>query len=132
MVVEDDEPTRCLFDEFLTEAGYRTSLHGECLSALTAIQHEHPDLIILDIWLEQADAGWYLLRNVHQDLATRYIPVVVCSAHAFMLGTMAETLPEPHYAFVAKPFQIDDVLAQVQRLLHKVPSAEQSMERVPD
>jgi CheY-like chemotaxis protein len=43
-----------------------------------AIKSAHPDIVVLDIILPDAD-GWELLTQLHSHPATRSIPIVICS-----------------------------------------------------
>ena len=123
VVVEDDSDLRDLLDGCLTAEGYRTILLAESSQAAAVIRHEQPHLIILDIWLEQPASGWWLLRALQRDARTGRIPVLVYSAHAFLLTEMAQSFRAPHYVFVSKPFQFDRLLAQIQTLVERARSS---------
>jgi two-component system, NtrC family, nitrogen regulation response regulator NtrX len=123
MIVEDDTDIRMMLNDLLSLHGYRTILMSGSEHAAEMVREARPDLIILDVWLEQPDSGWRLLDELHQDPRTHHIPVVVYSAHAYMLSTMATWLGEPHYAFVDKPFQAEDLLARIGAALGNAPPA---------
>ncbi len=118
MVVEDDAATGAFVVDLLTAARYQLRLYTTSAHALAALHAAPPNLILLDIWLEQADSGWDLLQALRQPPAMHAIPVIVWTAHAFLLRTMAELRHAPHYAFVAKPCTADVLLDQIHRLLH--------------
>ena len=42
--------------------------------------------MILDLWLEHPQAGSMVLGLLMADPATRYIPVIICSAYRQLLG----------------------------------------------
>ena len=115
LVVEDDLSLRALLASVLVDAGYRvlTAEHGR--AALDLVDSGFaPDLILLDLWMPVMD-GRAFLRAYRQRTAAR-VPVVVVTA---ALHADAEVLGVD--AVVGKPFDVDDLLATVERYL--VPAA---------
>jgi DNA-binding NtrC family response regulator len=116
-VVNDDEDILAMFDLALTEAGYQPLLIRQGEEAASMIRHAQPALLIQDIWMERIDTGVRLLHALHDDDATRTLPVIVCSAHPFMRPELADLLREPHYMFLQKPFPLDDLLSAIPTML---------------
>lgn len=116
-VVNDDEDILSMFDLALTEAGYQTMLLRNGDGAASIIRDAQPALVIQDIWMERIDTGIRMLHVLHADDATRAIPVVVCSAHPFMRPELADLLQQPHYAFLQKPFPLDDLFSTITDML---------------
>src|SRR5215210_5808723 len=77
----------------------------------------HPDLLILDLVAGQR-AGWDLLERLHAAAATTGIPVLVVSTSPQLLD-QARALTERYggRAFVAKPFDLEAMLTEVQKLI---------------
>jgi two-component system nitrogen regulation response regulator NtrX len=117
LVIEDDDGIRELVAGLLMDDGYQTLLLPSARTALVAIQAQPPDLIVLDVWMEHPDSGWQLLAALRHDLATRTIPVVVTSAHVWMMAEMMVRFPEAHYTFLKKPFDTTALLREITRLL---------------
>ncbi len=67
--------------------------------------------------MERIDSGVQVLHTLHAGIATRAIPVILCSAHPFMRPELADLLREPHYVFLQKPFPLDDLLSTITTLL---------------
>jgi DNA-binding response OmpR family regulator len=117
LVVEDDVDIRGMLSDLLAGEGYSTILLSGSEHAHEVITRDRPDLILLDIWLEKPDSGWQLLERVRADEELAKIPVIVFSAHSYMLSTMAAWLGESHYVFVDKPFDPDDMLRRIRAAL---------------
>jgi CheY-like chemotaxis protein len=107
LVVEDDPHILLLLREVLSEAGYRVRAAADGLVALRAIAHDPPALLLADIRLPGLDG----VRLAHEAQARPVpIPVLLMSAQP----PPARAAPFP---FLAKPFALDDLLAQVTQLV---------------
>jgi DNA-binding response OmpR family regulator len=123
ILIVDDMPANLrLLSQILTEQGYkvRAALNGA--HALTAVQADSPDLILLDIRMPEMD-GYEVCQRLKADGRTADIPVLFISAldetedkvKAFAVGGVD---------YVAKPFRVEEVLARVKthlalRQLHR-------------
>jgi CheY-like chemotaxis protein len=78
LVVDDNEDIVGFYRDATIGTRYHlvSIAQGGQLSA--AVLDLAPDLIVLDIMLPDID-GWRLLMRLHEDPATRHIPVVVCT-----------------------------------------------------
>ncbi|MDE3157031.1 MAG: response regulator [Acidobacteriota bacterium] len=80
ILVVDDVPANLeLFAAFLVKDGYevRTATGGE--AALEIVQHDPPDVVLLDIVMPGL-SGFEVCRQLKQSPATRLIPVVLVTA----------------------------------------------------
>lgn len=113
IVIVDDQPNNLrVLSGILQQAGYkvRPALDGEV--ALKSIKSSPPDLILLDIRMPEMD-GYEVCRRLKSDEQTRDIPVIFISA----LQDMEDKLSAFRVGgvdYVAKPFQMEEVLARVQ------------------
>jgi len=108
LVVDDEHYIVDLLADLLEEEGYQVRRAYDGLAALTEIEREVPDLVIADIMMPRLD-GLQLVARLRQQHAG--IPVILMSA--------AVASPrQPGTVFVAKPFDIDDILAIVSRVVH--------------
>jgi DNA-binding NtrC family response regulator len=123
--VNDDEDILSMLDLALTDAGYQSLLIRQGEAAAELIRDAQPALVIQDIWMERIDSGVRLLHALHENDATHTIPVIVCSAHPFMRPELADLLREPHYAFLQKPFSLNDLLSTIATMLRS-PAATRS------
>ena len=111
LVVEDEAPIRELLVVLLRAHGHRTDTAGNGAQALTRIEAERPDLVLTDLMMPVM-GGVELCRRLKGDPATAAIPVILTSAvdarHAAGAGADA---------FVAKPFELDQVEATIDHWL---------------
>jgi DNA-binding response OmpR family regulator len=79
LVVDDDAAIVDLLQQYFASAGYRveSALHGG--DALTLIQHDPPDIVLLDIEMPGMDGVQVLQRIVALHAAP---PVIIVTAHA--------------------------------------------------
>lgn len=114
LVIEDDEPIRLLFAEVLAGEGYRVRTAADGTAGLAVLKEWRPDTIVLDVGLPAADAAAF--RAAQRDLpGVADVPVLLVSAtRAAELERTAGALGAA--AWLAKPFDLDDLLAALARL----------------
>ena len=98
LMIDDNEDLVHFFRRFAARTRYRLVHVNQGQSAYAAVQSIRPDLIVLDVMLPDID-GWEILTRLHDDPATRMIPIIVCSVIrqkelALALGATAY-LPKP-------------------------------------
>jgi diguanylate cyclase (GGDEF)-like protein/PAS domain S-box-containing protein len=112
ILIVDDTPNNLrLLSETLTRQGYQVQCAISGSLALTGVQVNPPDLILLDIRMPQMD-GLEVCRRLKAENATREIPIIFLSAlddafdkvQAFQVGAVD---------YITKPFQVEEVLARV-------------------
>lgn len=112
-VIEDDLTIVQMIDLLLCDAGYRVISYTQGHDAHQFILRTMPDLLILDWWLEDPAAGGMVLGLLEADPRTRHIPVIVCSAHIRAMEQQAGLLRAKGHRVLAKPFTVEDLLAQI-------------------
>ena len=113
LIVEDDPDTRALEKELLEDAGFIvvTANNGE--DGIRFATDRCPSVILLDLALPTA-SGFDVLKTLKSSPATATIPVVLISAYVMLVDNC---LARGASAFVQKPFDIDDLVAQVKHAL---------------
>ncbi|HEY7061419.1 MAG TPA: response regulator [Chloroflexota bacterium] len=111
LVIEDEGAISEMLAMLLAEEGYAVQVARTAKDALARARADTPDLITLDLALPGAD-GASLLRSLHADGRA---PVLVISAHPEALAPPDRALAA---GVLAKPFDVDDMLASVASLLH--------------
>lgn len=122
MVVNDSREILELFEEILTDEGYEVDLYSYGLHDLVEVKESRPDLIILDYLIGDEGYGWQLLQKLKMDRDTARIPVIVCSAAVKQLRELDAWLAEKGVGVVFKPFDIDDLLVAVRKVLEGTPA----------
>jgi DNA-binding response OmpR family regulator len=120
-VVNDDKPYIDMMAEVLDDEGYSAVSCLAGAGAFTLIQREQPDLIILDLKLEQPDSGMNVLQMLRLNRETLHLPVIICSADTPFLMVKAHELRAHRCDILHKPFSLDDLLATIVRNLPKQP-----------
>ncbi len=116
-VVEDDVHILQMLDTLLRGAHYHVISYTRGGDAHQFIRRTLPDLIILDLWLEDRSAGGMVLGMLELDPLTRDIPVIVCSAHIQVLRQQAQFFMAKGHRVLPKPFQPVVLLAEIEAAL---------------
>ncbi|HSW48048.1 MAG TPA: response regulator transcription factor [Candidatus Saccharimonadales bacterium] len=87
-----------------------TTSHGE---EITSMLQLNPDLLLMDIWLAGID-GRDVCRHIKSKSETRGVPIIMISASKNIKRSAMDSGADD---FIAKPFEIDDVLGKVKKHL---------------
>ena len=112
LVVDDEPEIRNLVRDILEDEGYIVSTAESGETARNARRARRPDLILLDIWMEDID-GISLLREWSEsgDLPC---PVVMMSGHG-TVETAVEATRLGAYDFIEKPISLAKLLLTIER-----------------
>jgi len=115
LVVDDEEHILTLFEDELTDAGYRVTTADTGRAALQCIEQEVPDLVVLDIRMPDMHGLEVLekVRHAHKDL-----PVIMCTA-VHGLKDDYTVWDARVSAYLTKPIDLDDLVYKVQEVLEK-------------
>ena len=122
-VIDDDEGIRRMVEATLAEEGYSLLLLGSAAAAAEALRTTVPDLIFLDIHMEQRDIGWYLLSLLWLQPVLSTVPVIVSSGDRDAIARLRREVPAPHCELLDKPFDVQDLIDAVRRLIGVADSA---------
>src|SRR5436190_21516179 len=81
LVIEDDPVARADLQARLKAQGYTVALAADAASAVTVVNREQPDLILLDLWLPAGD-GFLVLQRLRKIKALAAIPVLVITGRS--------------------------------------------------
>lgn len=108
----EDDPAICrLLEALLDSAGHHVLTASDGPTALTLVTEQRPAVVLLDLTLP-ALSGWEVLRRV-QGMAGAP-PVIVLSAD---VPSIPRALQAGAVAGIVKPFDIDELLDMVERVL---------------
>jgi len=109
ILVVDDEPQVVWMLQFSLEAeGYHTLSARDGRAALDEVREHHPSVVLLDIMMPVMD-GWAFLEELQALPADERPRVIVVSARS-SLRDRAKAAELGADAFVAKPFNVEDLL----------------------
>lgn len=112
----DDEPDVLEFLKLvLSRSGYDVLTAPNGTEGLIRAHVERPDLILLDIMMEEMD-GWETLRLLKLDEVSREIPVVVVSARTAPKDKI-RALQEGAVDYITKPFGVRESLEKIRAVL---------------
>jgi DNA-binding response OmpR family regulator len=118
MLVVDDEPEiNLLIARIFEKRGFEVVQCGDGVQALTIIERDgHPDIVLIDLNLPRLD-GWEVCRRLKTAPATKHIPVVMMTAAHANVDDAQLGLAIGADEYVAKPFQREVLIHNVERLL---------------
>ena len=125
LVAEDNAINQLLFQTQLESLGYRCTLVGDGLEALSALENTQYDLLLTDISMPNL-GGLELTKKIRSGESALkekgvHMPIVACSANA-MNDDQVSGIDAGVDAYLTKPFQ----KAQLADVLHSAFSAKQS------
>lgn len=112
LVVDDEPDIRSLVQDILEDEGYSVTTAENGESARKARRTRRPDLILLDIWMEDVD-GITLLREWSES-SDLPCPVVMMSGHG-TVETAVEATRLGAYDFIEKPISLAKLLLTIER-----------------
>jgi DNA-binding response OmpR family regulator len=115
LVVDDQKDIRDMTALVLSGAGYRVDTVESGESALSTLERDQFDLVLLDINMPTMD-GWETLRMIRCDDDLSELPVVMFSVKGEIRDKI-EGLQEGAVDFVTKPFAVDELIARVGKVL---------------
>lgn len=118
-IVDDDRGVRFVLAEALRDAGLDVREFEDVGSMRKALREATPALVITDVRMP-GESGLVLLQELH---AQGIGPVIVMSAYTDV-ATTAAAYRAGAVDYLAKPFDLDQALASVQRALADTPHAD--------
>lgn len=117
LVVDDDTDFQEFCKVTLTSAGHAVAVAASGAEGREAMGREKPDLVILDVMMESADAGfdaarWFAANHPQ-------VPVLMLSSIADAADRQFDTSSLAVADLVNKPIAPADLLARVARLLER-------------
>jgi DNA-binding response OmpR family regulator len=120
ILIVDDEPDLVSVLRFGLELeGFEVSEASDGEEGLRLARAEKPDLIVLDLMLPKLD-GYKVCRTLKFDERYRSLPILILSARSGEADRKL-ALDMGADAFIAKPYQMPDLVSRIRARLRIVP-----------
>jgi len=116
LVVDDEPQIRSSLRGILAEEGLRVLEAQDGRQALAIIASEHPELVILDIWMPEID-GLQVLQELQELPGGDSAPAVVMISGHGNIETAVKATKLGAFDFIEKPFSLEALLRVVGRAL---------------
>jgi CheY-like chemotaxis protein len=103
LVVDDEPEVRQVLHEFLSSRGYDVSMAPDGAVAISIVETDRPDLVLLDVAMPDMDGVETLRRIV---ALQPLLPVIMVTANAD-IGITSKLLALGAVDYVPKPFDLD-------------------------
>jgi DNA-binding response OmpR family regulator len=114
LVVDDEEQVRELLAIYFRKHNYEVDTVANAAQTLSAVEAKKPDLVVLDIGLDQDD-GLKLLGTLKQKFSG--LKVVMLTGMGFVEDLLQEAQQHGADGYVSKVLPLDELLLAVRRVL---------------
>ncbi len=112
LIVEDEPALRTSYQRAF-QPRYDLLFASTGAEAMELLQHNKPDVAVLDMRLPDTD-GVELLRRIRHDSPT--LPVIITTAY-MSIEPQLKVLDLPHSGYIVKPFRLDELGARIDAAL---------------
>jgi DNA-binding response OmpR family regulator len=122
LIVDDNSELLTVLRLGFKEAGFTVRTADNGADALKKVRSFAPDLILLDLVLPEMD-GFAICETLKKNSVTTSIPIVVLTGLSSQLSRFAG-LESGADEYLTKPFNFDEVLTKVNRVLERTRASE--------
>jgi len=115
LIIDDEKDIRELVSAILEDEGFITRTASDSTAAIAQIRQKKPDLVILDVWLNDSRFDGIQLLDIIQEQKSS-IPIIMVSGHG-TIEMAVKTLKRGAYDFLEKPFTADRLVSAVKRAM---------------
>ncbi len=116
LIAEDDPEIRTALERILSYEGYSVVAAGDGAAALGAVTEHEPDALVLDVMMPHVD-GLAVCRQLRRD--GNRVPILMLTARQETADKVAG-LDAGADDYLAKPFEMEELLARLRALLRRV------------
>ncbi|MGO4905245.1 response regulator transcription factor [Flavobacterium sp. W20_MBD1_R3] len=116
LIIEDDELMIKILTFILSKEGYQLSVIRDGLSAIEQLHNINPDMVITDLLLPYK-SGLEIISFVKDNFKDK--PIIVLSSLGEEENSVSEAFKLGADDFIAKPFNPNELVLRVKRLLGK-------------
>lgn len=110
LICDDDEGILDMLEIVLDGSGYHIVPVNDSLKLYEIIEREHPDLLLLDLWMPVL-SGDQVLKTLRKNPKTVKLPVIVISASQDGKEIAVDAGAND---FIAKPFDLDELFQKIE------------------
>jgi len=115
LIVDDDEDFRWTMGNVLQAAGYRVIQAQDGKEAMSLLEKDIPDLVLLDYRMPGQN-GLYVARDMKQRVPA--LPILMITAYA-EVASAVEAMKMGVYDYITKPVDNNDLVFTIKRALEK-------------
>jgi two-component system, OmpR family, phosphate regulon response regulator PhoB len=115
LVVEDEDTIATALEFLITREGYGHDRVASGADALPRIRETRPDLVLLDVMLPEV-SGYEICKRIRTDRALDGMKVLMMTARGSAMERK-KGMELGADGFIAKPFELQALRAEVRRLL---------------
>lgn len=115
LVVEDEDNIAIALEFLITREGYGHDRVASGAEALPRIRDTRPDLVLLDVMLPEV-SGYEICAGIRTDPALSAVKVLMMTARGSAIERK-RGIELGADGFISKPFELNDLRAEVRRLL---------------
>lgn len=117
MVVEDNDDFRHFLHRELSHIYNKVLVARDGMDGALKAEEENPDLIVSDVMMPRMN-GTDMCRRIKENIETSHIPIILLTAWSTDEGR-TEGYKAGADAYIAKPFDMEVLLARISNLLEK-------------
>jgi CheY-like chemotaxis protein len=113
LIIDNDADVLDMIQEVLNYAGYEVVIKEGTDDIVALITEQKPDLVLIDFILNGVNGGEYCHR-IKANPQTSSLPVIIMTAYSKVLLSLGDYGCN---GYLAKPFDLDELINHVSRLL---------------
>jgi len=121
LIVDDDPDYAAAIEKILINADFSVTLAGDVESGMKKIEEGLPDLILLDVMMEQYDDGFNMCYDLKHDNRYKGIPIIIITAVTEVTGLKFNPETDGEYLeaddYVQKPISANLLLEKVRHFI---------------
>nr|WP_315592539.1 response regulator [uncultured Cupriavidus sp.] len=117
ILIVDDSPTEALFmSDLLGKKGFKVSVAGNSEQAMTRLEAETFDLILMDVVMPGQN-GYQATRAIKRDDRFKDIPVIMCTSKGLETDRIWG-IRQGASDYIVKPVDSEELLTKIAALAH--------------
>jgi len=128
LVIDDESWLREMIRLALEQQGFQVLEAMDSVGGLTQARDHLPDLILCDVNMDRAGAGYSMLAKLRENATTAAIPFILMTGLADAAG-MRHGMELGADDYLPKPFKVDELFATVNARLRKARTVRQEAEK---